>query len=35
MQQMNLPGQVSEDHFKGSQDDLGEWSRITTLGTEG
>ena len=25
MQQMNLPGQTSEDHFNGSQDDLGEW----------
>ena len=25
MQQMNLPGQTNEDHFKGSQDDLGEW----------
>ena len=25
MQQMNLPGQTNEDHFNGSQDDLGEW----------
>ena len=25
MQQMNLPGQTSEDHFNGSQDDIGEW----------
>jgi len=25
MQQMNLPGQTSEDHFNWSQDDLGEW----------
>ena len=25
MQQMNLPGQTSEDHFNGSQDDLGDW----------
>ena len=25
MQNMNLPGQLSEDHFNGSQDDLGDW----------
>ena len=25
MQQMNLPGQTTEDHFNGSQDDLGDW----------
>ena len=25
MQHMNLPGQISEDHFNGSQDDLGDW----------
>ena len=25
MQQMNLQGQTSEDHFNGSHDDLGEW----------
>lgn len=25
MQQMNLPGQTTEDHFKGSRDDLGDW----------
>ena len=25
MQNMNLPGQLSEDHYKGSQDDLGDW----------
>ena len=25
MQQMNLPGQTSEDHFNGSHDDLGDW----------
>ena len=25
MQQMNLPGQTSEDHLKGSQDGIGEW----------
>ena len=25
MQQMNLPGQSTEDHFNGSQDDLGDW----------
>ena len=22
---MNLPGQLSEDHYNGSQDDLGDW----------
>ena len=25
MQQMNLPGQTTEDHFNGSRDDLGDW----------
>ena len=25
MQRMNLPGQTTEDHFKGSRDDLGDW----------
>lgn len=25
MQNMNLPGQSTEDHFNGSRDDLGDW----------
>ena len=25
MQNMNLPGQLTEDHFKGTRDDLGDW----------
>ena len=25
MQNMNLPGQLHEDHYNGSQDDLGDW----------
>ena len=32
MQQMNLPGQTSEDHFNGSQDDLGEWFKVRLNG---
>lgn len=25
MQNMNLPGQLNEEHYNGSQDDLGDW----------
>ncbi len=30
MQNMNLPGQLSEDHYNGSQDDLGDWFQGST-----